>query len=209
MNTNELVAAITEAVTKQMQESKHKIPLGVSNRHVHLSQQDLEKLFGYQVELTKYKDLSQPGQFACQEQVTLVGPKGVIEKVRVLGPVRKETQVEVSVADCFKLGIKAPIRDSGDLEGSASITLVGPKGSVTLIQGVIIANRHIHMHTSDAARFELKDGDRVSVKASGLRELVFHQVLVRVSDKYKLEMHIDTDEANAACLNNNNYVTII
>ncbi|WP_429162829.1 phosphate propanoyltransferase [Desulfitispora alkaliphila] len=192
-----------------MQESKHKIPLGVSNRHVHLSQQDLEKLFGYQVELTKYKDLSQPGQFACQEQVTLVGPKGVIEKVRVLGPVRKETQVEVSVADCFKLGIKAPIRDSGDLEGSASITLVGPKGSVTLIQGVIIANRHIHMHTSDAARFELKDGDRVSVKASGLRELVFHQVLVRVSDKYKLEMHIDTDEANAACLNNNNYVTII
>lgn len=186
-----------------------KIPVGISNRHVHLSAHDLEILFGRDARLTKFKDLSQPGQFACQEKVTLVGPKGVIENVRILGPTRKNTQVEISVSDCFKLGIKAPIRDSGDLADSAGLTLVGPAGSVTIKEGGIIAARHIHMHPQDAERFGVKDGDRVDVECYGPRGVVFCEVLVRVNENYKLEMHVDMDEANAASLKNGDFVKII
>ena len=186
-----------------------KIPVGISNRHVHLSAHDLEILFGRDARLTKFKDLSQPGQFACQEKVTLVGPKGVIENVRILGPTRKNTQVEISVSDCFKLGIKAPIRDSGDLAESAGLTLVGPAGSVTIKEGGIIAARHIHMHPQDAERFGVKDGDRVDVECYGPRGVVFCEVLVRVNENYKLEMHVDMDEANAASLKNGDFVKII
>ncbi|WP_442886023.1 phosphate propanoyltransferase [Desulfotomaculum sp. 1211_IL3151] len=193
--------------SKLRQEDK-RIPVGVSNRHVHLSETDIEQLFGTGAKLTHYKDLSQPGQYACQESITLVGPKGVLEKVRVLGPVRKATQVEIAISDCFKLGIKAPIRDSGDLEGSASVTLVGPKGSCTIPEGCIIAGRHIHMHTSDAAKFNLKDGARVSIKANGPRPVTFGFVLVRVSEKFCLEFHLDTDEANAVGLKNNDLVEL-
>ena len=178
------------------------VPLGISNRHVHLSQDHLEKLFGEGSQLTKAKDLSQPGQFAANETVMLVGPKGVIEKVRVLGPVRKQTQVEITITDSFKLGVKAPLRDSGDLAGSAPITIVGPKGTVVLQEGAIVAARHIHMHTSDAEKLGLKDGDKVSVRAKGPRGIIFGDVLVRVSDNYSLEMHVDTDEANAVGLRN-------
>lgn len=221
MNEKQLIEIVTEVVYRHLKSQKkdeikcqvfdaHTIPVGISNRHVHLSQNDLEALFGKGASLCVLKELSQPGQYACEETVTLVGPKGVIEKVRVLGPTRNKTQVELSLSDCFKLGIKAPIRDSGDLQGSAGLTLVGPVGSVTLDEGSIIAARHIHMHPSDAERFRVKDGDKVNVKASGnQRVIVFLEVLVRVSDKFKLEMHVDIDEANAASLKNGDKVQIV
>jgi len=199
----------TKCRVRSNDEEDKKIPVGISNRHVHLSAHDLEILFGRDARLTKFKDLSQPGQFACQEKVTLVGPKGVIENVRILGPTRKNTQVEISVSDCFKLGIKAPIRDSGDLADSAGLTLVGPAGSVTIKEGGIIAARHIHMHPQDAERFGVKDGDRVDVECYGPRGVVFCEVLVRVNENYKLEMHVDMDEANAASLKNGDFVKII
>lgn len=218
MDKEQLVAAVTEAVLQQLKKQsaaqpvakmEDKIPLGISNRHVHLAEHDLLTLFGPAQALTRWRDLSQPGQFASEQKVTLVGPNGVIEHVRVLGPVRKRTQVEISVSDCIKLGVKAPIRDSGDLAGSAAITVVGPVGSVTLKEGCIIAARHIHMHPADAQRFGLADGDRVNVKCSGARGVVFFEVLVRVNEHYKLEMHIDIDEANAAALRNGDLVEII
>lgn len=225
MQENQLVEIITEIIKEQLQlhnktSFKHccrpsekiedkKIPVGISNRHVHLSDKDLAKLFGPTAKLTNLRELSQPGQFASEQMVTLVGPKGVIEKVRVLGPTRKKTQVEISVSDCFKLGIQAPIRDSGVLEGSARITLVGPAGSVTISEGCIIPARHIHMHPNDAIKFGVKDGDRVTVKVSGPRGVMFYEVLVRVSKNYVLEMHVDIDEANAACLKNNDSLEIV
>lgn len=182
------------------------VTVGISARHVHLTREDVDTLFGAGYELKPFKDLSQPGQFAAEETVTVVGPKGVIEKVRVLGPERKQSQVELSISDCFKLGIKAPLRDSGDLSGSASVTLVGPVGSVTLKEGAIIAARHIHMHTSDAEKYGLEDGDRIYVRAKGPRGIIFGDVLVRVGDSHKLEMHVDTDEGNAVGLRNGDTV---
>ena len=208
MNTNDLVATITETILNQYSQSK-KVPVGISNRHVHLSKMDLDTLFGQGFQLSIMKELSQPGQYASEQKVILVGPGGVIENVRILGPVRDQTQVEVSLSDCFKLGIKAPIRDSGDLKGSSGITLVGPKGSVTISEGTIIAARHIHMHTEDAKRFGVVDKERVCVKVPGSRGLVFGEVLVRVSEKYQLEMHVDLDEANAAGLKNQDTLEII
>ncbi|MDD4754143.1 MAG: phosphate propanoyltransferase, partial [Desulfitobacteriaceae bacterium] len=195
MDKAQLTKIVTEVVIQQLgrekieckpEKAKREITVGISNRHVHLSQVDLEILFGPKAELTRFKDLSQPGQFSAEQKVTLVGPKGVIEKVRVLGPVRKVTQVEISVSDCFKLGVRAPIRDSGDLADSAGLTLVGPKGSVTLKEGAIIAARHIHMHPKDADYFQLKDGDRVNIRCTGPRGVMFSEVLIRVSDKYSL-----------------------
>ncbi|HMM06302.1 MAG TPA: phosphate propanoyltransferase [Clostridiales bacterium] len=185
------------------------VPVGVSNRHIHLSQADFETLFGKGATMTHFKDLSQPGQFACQEVVTLVGPGGAIERVRLLGPARKQSQIEVSVADCFKLGVKAPLRDSGDLSGSAALTMVGPAGSVSVPEGCIIALKHIHMHTSDAERIGLKDKDHVDVQTCGDRNLIFQDVLIRASENFKLEMHVDMDEANAASLTNGDHVRII
>lgn len=173
------------------------IPVGVSNRHLHLSQADLETLFGAGYELTNIKDLGQPGQFACKETLTVVGPKGAIEKVRVLGPVRKQTQVEILSADGFKLGVKAPVRQSGDLAGSPGVTLVGPKGSVVLKEGTIVALRHIHMSLADAARFGVKDGDIVSMEFGGERGGIMNNVLIRANDSSALECHVDTEEANA------------
>ena len=211
MSNNQLVTTITEAVIRQLANSQEnrKIPVGVSNRHVHLGREDVKRLFGIDAGLTKCKELSQPGQFACEETVTLVGSRGVIENVRVLGPTRNKTQVEISAGDGIKLGVQAPIRDSGDLTSSASITLVGSVGSITLGEGTIIAARHIHMHTRDAREWGLNDKERVSVKVPGVRGLVFNEVLVRVSNDYKLEMHIDIDEANAAFLGNNSHVEIV
>ncbi|AEG59968.1 phosphate propanoyltransferase [Desulforamulus ruminis] len=182
------------------------VTVGISARHVHLTREDVDTLFGPGYELKKFKELSQPDQYACEETVTVVGPKGVIEKVRILGPERKQSQVELSISDCFKLGIKAPLRDSGDLSGSSSVTLVGPVGSVTIKEGAIIAARHIHMHTSDAEKYGLEDRDRIYVRAKGPRGIIFGDVLVRVSDKYKLEMHVDTDEGNAVGLRNGDTV---
>lgn len=191
------------------QQEAGKIPLGISNRHVHISAGDLATLFGKEAKLTGLRGLSQPGQYVSEQLVTLVGPKGVIEKVRILGPLRSKTQVEISVSDCFRLGVQAPIRDSGDLEGSAPLTLVGPVGSVTIHEGCIIAARHIHMHTEDAERFAVKDGDRVDVRCVGPRGIVFSEVLLRVNENYRLEMHLDLDEANAASLANGDRLEII
>ena len=216
MNEQELAALVAKIVQEQMgntasvpSPSGDMVPVGVSNRHIHLSQEDFEVLFGKGATMTHLKDLSQPGQFACKEVMTIVGPGGAIERVRLLGPARKQTQVEVSVADCFKLGIQAPLRDSGDLAGSAPITIVGPKGTVTAPEGCIIAVKHSHMHTSDAARLGLKDKDKVNVQTCTERGLIFLEVLVRVSDKFKLEMHVDMDEANAASLKNGDMVKIL
>ncbi len=176
-----------------------KFMVETSARHVHLSTADLATLFGEGYELTKKKDLSQPGQFACEERVTIVGPKKELKGVSVLGPVRKQTQVELSMTDARSIGIAAPIRESGVLEGSGACKIVGPKGEIEIKEGVIVAQRHIHATVADAEALGVKNGDIVSVKIeSDGRSLVFGDVVVRVSDSYALAMHIDTDESNAA-----------
>ena len=185
------------------------VPIGISNRHIHLSQEDLEKLFGKGHELTNIKNLIQTGEFATGETVTVKGPKGSLEKVRILGPVRSATQVEISKTDSFKLGVDAPVRQSGQVDGTPGCTLVGPKGEAEIKEGIIIADRHIHMSPEDAKVFDVKDGDRVSVHIDGARELTFHNVLVRVKSSFVLEFHIDTDEANACLVKNNDLVTVL
>ncbi len=178
---------------------KNQVLVETSARHVHLSQKDLDTLFGEGYQLTNKKDLSQPGQFACTERVDVVGTKKTLAGVTILGPVRPDTQVELSLTDARAIGVDAPIRESGDVAGSGSCRLVGPKGEIELTQGVIAAKRHIHMTPADAGEFGLKDKDIVSVKIdSDGRALVFGDVVVRVSSKYALAMHIDTDESNAA-----------
>ena len=172
----------------------------ISARHLHLSQADLETLFGEGYELTVKKELSQPGQFACEERVKVVGAKGEFPGVSVLGPVRNATQVEISLTDARSIGVVAPVRESGDIAGSGSCKLVGPKGELELKEGVIAAKRHIHATTADAEKMGVENGEIVCVEiptANG-RNLVFGDVVVRVSDSYALAMHIDTDEANAA-----------
>lgn len=176
-----------------------KVLVETSARHVHVSRRVLDILFGEGYELTKKKDLSQPGQYACEERVAVIGPKSSFPAVSILGPVRPETQVELSAGDARSIGVKAPVRESGDLEGSAGCKIVGPKGEVELHDGVIVAKRHIHMTPEDAEKYSLTDKQVVSVKIdSDGRSLVFGDVVVRVSPSYALAMHIDTDESNAA-----------
>lgn len=187
-----------------------KIPVGLSNKHVHLSQTDLEILFGKGHELTPIKDLGQPGQYACDEKVDLVGPKRTISGVRVLGPVRKESQVELSLSDGIFLGLGVlPVRDSGMLEGTPGIKLVGPKGEIEIEKGVIAAARHIHMNLEEAAEYGVKDKDLVMVPCEGERALVFDNVLIRVNKTYALEFHVDIEEGNAAGLKNGQLVDLI
>ncbi|PKO33149.1 MAG: acetate/propionate family kinase [Betaproteobacteria bacterium HGW-Betaproteobacteria-7] len=176
------------------------IPVEISAHHVHLAQADVEALFGPGHQLTPMHELSQPGQYACEEQVHLVGPKGRIAKVRVLGPTRKETQVEIAMTEQFKLGVQPPIRQSGDLAGTPGVTLEGPYGSTTIERGVICAQRHIHMAPEDAMRFRVRDNYVVRVRVEGDRELIFGDVVVRVNPAFRLAMHIDTDEGNAGNL---------
>ncbi len=172
-----------------------------SARHVHVSREDLDILFGKGYELTAKKDLSQPGQFACEERVEVVGSKKSLAGVSILGPVRKASQVEISLTDARAIGVAAPIRESGDIAGSGACKLVGPCGEVELKEGVIAAKRHIHMTPADAAEFDVQDKDVVSVKVdSADRSLVFGDVVVRVSETFALAMHIDTDESNAGCV---------
>lgn len=173
------------------------IPVGISNRHIHLNQAALEKLFGNHYQLTKLKDLSQPGQYACKECVTLAGPKGVIEKVRILGPVRAETQVEILQSDTFKLGVKGALRLSGDLDGTPGLTLIGPNGAFEMAKGVIIAKRHIHMLPEEAERFGVTDGQVVTIDFAGERGGSLNNVVIRATANSGLECHIDTEEANA------------
>ena len=186
------------------------VPVGVSNRHIHLTKADLAVLFGEGYELTPLKDLSQPGQFACKETLTLVGPSlRPIENVRVLGPLRGKSQVEISATDSYVLKVKPPVRESGNVVGSAGVTIVGPKGVVQLKEGCIIANRHIHMSPSDAASFRVKDGDTVTVDVEGKRRTRWYDVQVRVSPDFRLEMHVDTDDANAAGIVNGFKVKVV
>lgn len=176
-----------------------KIIVETSARHIHLSEQDLETLFGKGYQLTKKKDLSQPGQFACEERLTVVGSKGEMNRVSILGPTRNQTQVELSLTDARSIGVEAKIRESGDLEGTAGCKLVGPKGEVEIPCGVIAAKRHIHMTPEDAEKFGVQDKQIVSVEVeTDGRSLVFGDVVCRVSSSYATAMHIDTDEANAA-----------
>ena len=176
-----------------------KVLVETSARHVHVSREALDILFGEGYELTPKKNLSQPGQFACEERVTVVGPKKELAGVSILGPVRPETQVELSLTDARSIGIVAPVRESGDIKGSAGCKLIGPKGEIEITEGVIAAKRHIHMTPDDAAAFGVKDTQvvKVAVETDG-RRLTFGDVVVRVSPKYALAMHIDTDESNAA-----------
>lgn len=185
------------------------IPVGISNRHIHLSPQDLQTLFGEGYQLQELKPLSQPGQYAAKETVTIVGPKGEIHKVRILGPVRRDTQIEVSRTDAFKLGINPPVRDSGDIANTPGLRVLGPQGEVELERGVIIAARHIHFHTADAEKFGVQDGDRVKLKTQGERAIVFDNVLCRVHHNYALDCHLDTDEGNAAGLNTGDKVELL
>ena len=186
------------------------IPIGVSNRHIHLSREDLETLFGKGYELTPMKELSQPGQYACKEVLTIIGPSmRPIENVRVLGPVRKASQVEISATDSYVLKVKPPVRESGKTEGSAPIRIVGPKGIVELSEGCIIANRHIHMSPSEAAVFGVSDGDYVDIDVNGARPTRWFDVQVRVHKDFRLEMHVDTDDANAAGIGNGFIVKVV
>lgn len=190
---------------------ENQVLVEISARHVHVSQQDLETLFGKGYELTVKKMLSQPGQFACEERVKVVGTKGEFPAVSILGPCRKETQIELSLTDARSIGVTAPVRESGDVAGSGACKLVGPKGEVELTQGVIAAKRHIHATTADAEKMGLENGQIVQVEiptANG-RNLTFGDVVVRVSDSYALAMHIDTDEANAAGMAPNTMGTVI
>ena len=172
----------------------------ISARHVHVTDEALEILFGKGHRLTPKKDLSQPGQFACEEKVTVVGPKSQL-KASILGPTRPENQVELSLTDARSIGVTAPIRESGDVKGSGACKLIGPAGEIELTEGVIAAKRHIHMTPADAEKYGIKDKQIVSVKIPTVgRSLVFGDVVARVSEKYRLAMHIDTDEANAACV---------
>ena len=202
-------AAVGRILAEYKQDQNEEIKIGVSQRHVHLSKEDLETLFGKGYELTKKKTLM-GREFASEEVVTLVGPSlRAIENVRVLGPVRKNTQVEISRTDTFVLKVSPPVRPSGEIKGSASLVLVGPKGSIYLKEGVIIANRHIHLTPSYAERHGIADGDYVDVMVEGEKPTKFYDVQVRVRDDFNVEMHIDTDDANSAALKNGNLVKIV
>jgi acetate kinase len=200
MMAREALRALSRSYITRVLETQKQQPflVEVSAHHIHLTQEHVEALFGKGHQLTRHADLSQPGQYACKEQLTIVGPKGRIERVRVLGPTRKMTQVEIAMTEQFKLGVHPPIRESGDIKDTPGCTLEGPAGSVALDRGVICALRHIHMTPSDALGYGVRDKSFVRVRVAGDRELVFGDVLVRVDPNFALAMHIDTDEANAA-----------
>ena len=187
-----------------------KIPLGISGRHVHVTQAHLETLFGKDYRLTEFKPLSQPGQYAANEKVDVVSPKGnTIKGVRILGPVRPASQVEISRSDALRGGFIAPVRSSGDVKGSGPCTLVGPNGSVELEEGVIIADRHIHFSLEDAESFGVSNGDIVSILVEGEKPGLLGNVLCRVSKSYALDCHLDTDDGSAFMLNTGNLATLV
>ncbi|ENK1242009.1 phosphate propanoyltransferase [Clostridium sporogenes] len=193
---NLLLETLVKEVVERVKEEAF-VEVEASGRHVHLSRKDINLLFGEGYELTNIKDLSQPGQYACKERVTLVGPKGTISNVVVLGPERKETQVEVSLTDALALGIKAPVKESADIEGTPSIIIFAGNKVIQKDKGVIVAKRHIHMTPEDAKKFNVSDKEIVKVKVFTQRPLIFDDVIIRVSKKFKTYMHIDYDEANA------------
>lgn len=209
------IAEMVRKVLSDMEEgvpvsTGNEVPVGVSNRHIHLNKADLETLFGEGYELTPIKDLSQPGQYACKEVLTLIGPSlRPIENVRVLGPLRSKSQVEISATDSYVLKVKPPVRESGNIAGSAGVTIIGPKGVVQLKEGCIIANRHIHMSPADGVAFGVKDGDTVTVDVNGKRRTRWYDVQVRVHPDFRLEMHVDTDDANSTGIGNGCKVQVV
>ena len=214
LNRNQLETLVKELMTRMgstptEEDQELGISVGISNRHIHLCQEDVEALFGSGYQLTIKKWLKQPGQYATAETVTIVGPKGSLANVRVLGPTREKSQLEISKTDSFALGVKAPINESGDLTHAGAVCVLGPKGMVTLKQNVIVAKRHIHMSPMDAAKFNVVNKQLVAIKTSGEREMIFMDTVIRVDDNFRLECHLDTDEANAASLKNGSKVTII
>ncbi|WP_409346854.1 phosphate propanoyltransferase [Paenibacillus sp. MBLB4367] len=185
------------------------IPVGVSNRHVHLSPEHIERLFGTGYRLTPQRELSQKGQFAAEETVTVAGPKGSLAKVRVLGPSRGASQVEISRTDGYFLGIHPPVRLSGQIRGTPGVTLSGPEGTVALDRGLIVARNHVHMSPEDARRFGVSQGDRLIVKSAGERPVLYADVVVRVDERFTLELHLDTDEGNAADVKTGELVRVV
>lgn len=185
------------------------VPVGVSARHIHLKSEHIEVLFGPGYQLKERKKLSQPGQFAAEETVAVYGPKGKFEKVRILGPARGMTQLEISRTDAIMLGIDPPVRLSGDIQGTPGIRIVGPAGEITVDEGVIIAARHIHFHPKDAEAWGIKDKQPLRVRVGGERGVVFENVIARVHESFALDMHIDTDEANAAGVKSGDFGEIV
>lgn len=209
MNQDQLAALVARRVsTKLADMSRYLVPIGVSNRHVHVTNEVFAALFGPDAVMTKKSDVKQPGQFAANECVAVVGPKGQFDKVRILGPARRFNQIEVSKTDCFKLGVKPFVRLSGDISGTPGITLIGPKGKVDLDCGCIVALRHVHMLPDQAEQLGLHDGEIVDIQTFGSRSGIFGDVVMRINAASALEMHIDTDEANALGLSNNDQVLI-
>jgi len=190
---------IIDEVVKRLQggEEDNTVLVEASGRHVHLSQKDVDSLFGKGYQLTNKRELSQPGQYLCEEKVTLIGPKGTLQNVSVLGPVRGNTQVELSKSDAVSIGLNAPVRMSGDIKGTPSIILATPKSVLRIEEGVIAAKRHIHITPEDAAKFGVKDQEEIKIKVGGERGLIFENVAVRVSSKFQTAIHLDYDEANA------------
>lgn len=206
----DLVKEIVADIRLRSERAAVQVPVGISNRHVHFTREDFKALFGSDAEPEFFRQLRQPGFYACKELVTVRGPKGEIKNVRMIGPYRSYTQVEVSLGDARALGLEPPIRDSGKLENSPGAVITGPKGSVTIKNGVILSKRHIHLHPKDAGMLKIKDGELVRVRCgSGDRTTIYESVLCRVSDKFALELHLDLEEANAAGLKNGDPARIV
>lgn len=217
VTNTDLAEIITKLVIDELQKSGIEVdgPMpgfvhaGVSARHVHLQEDHLQKLFGPGAKLTVFKNISQPGQFAANEKVTIAGPKGKIENVRILGPLRRQSQVEVTAADTRKLGINPPVRESGKLGGTPGVTLIGPAGSVVLDEGCIISERHIHMTPANALEYGVENGQKVMLKVNSIKGGVMDNVYIRVRDDFALDLHIDTDDANAFMIKDGDYLEII
>ncbi len=205
-----LAPGLAAEIEKRMKRSTLNIPVGVSNRHCHLTQEHFKILFGRSAEPKKIKNIKQPGFYAAEEMIDLKGPKGILKKIRLVAPYRSHTQIELAVTDAISIGLNAPVRESGDIKGSAGATLIGPAGQVEIKEGVIVAKRHLHFSPGEAKNLGIASGEVVRVRAGapGARSTVFEDVVVRVSDQYSLEFHVDTDEANAAGLENGNVVHI-
>lgn len=209
LTQEQLAAIVAEAVRRELELRSRQVGVGISVRHIHLSRGDVDRLFGRNYQLTPKKQLSQPGQYACEECLDVIGPKGELKKVRILGPERKATQIELAQTDCRNIGITAPVRSSGDTAGTPGVTLRGPLGEVTVPEGVIIADRHLHMSSQEAAAFGLQDGDHVSIRIDGQKPGVLGNVLVRAGNGHSLDLHIDTDDGNAFLLKQGQKVTVL
>lgn len=205
----QLAEIVAEAVRKELEKRSRQVPVGISVRHIHLSRGNVDRLFGRNYQLTPKKQLSQPGQYACEECLDVIGPKGELKKVRILGPERSASQIELAQTDCRNIGINAPVRSSGNTAGSPGVILRGPLGEVAIPEGVIIADRHLHMSGEEAAAFGLKDGDHVSIQIDGEKPGILGNVLVRAGSSHRLDLHIDTDDGNAFLLKQGQMVTVL